>query len=94
MIYTERLVAMNLIVGKAFALVAAASLSRRLGWDKVLFECDSFVVCKDVLSMESSLLWAASGMVDHVRQCLEERREWKVAWVSHRCNLQAHVLAK
>lgn len=33
-------------------------------------------------------------MVDHIRCCLKERQEWKVAWVSRRCNLQAHLLAK
>lgn len=29
-----------------------------------------------------------------VRECLAERRKWKVAWVSRRCNEQAHLLAK
>lgn len=75
MIYTERLVAMDPVVGEAFVLAEAVSLAWRLGWSQVLIECNSLVLCKDILSTEPSILWAASGMVEHVWRCLEECRD-------------------
>lgn len=93
-VYMEQLVATDPVVGEAFDLAEAMLLAMRRGWGKVLFECDSLLLCKDVNSLEPSSLWAAAGMVEYIRRCLEERREWKVAWVSRWCNVQAHLLVK
>ncbi|KAB1201744.1 hypothetical protein CJ030_MR2G023038 [Morella rubra] len=93
LVYIERLVAMDPIVREAFAWAEAVSLARWLKWDKVLFECDSLLVCKDVLFGEPPQLWAASGMVEHIWFCLLECHDWRIAWVSRKCNLQAHLLA-
>lgn len=70
------------------------SLAKRLKWNKVLLECDSLVLCKDVPSSEPSQCWAISSMVEHIQHCWEEFREWKVAWVPRKCNELAHLLAK
>lgn len=93
-VYTERFVAMDLIVRETFVLAEAASLAGKLNWGKVLFERDSLMVCKDVISLEPSQLWAASGMVNLIRECLIEHKEWKVALILRKCNEQAHLLAK
>lgn len=90
MVYTKRLVTMDLIVRETFVLTKAASLARKLNWGKFLFECDFLVVYKDVISLKPFQLWAASGMVNLIRECLIEHKEWKVAWILRKCNEQAH----
>lgn len=94
MLYTECLAAMDPLIGEAVALKEALSLALRFGWPIVEFECDSLVMCKEELSEEPPACWAISALVLEIRRGLDARHDWKVAWVSRKCNLLAHGVAQ
>lgn len=72
-VYIERLVAINLpFFGEAFTLTKATILAKKYRWNHIVFECDSLVLCRDVLSHEQPQHAATSTMVAHIRNCLEE----------------------
>ncbi|KAB1208754.1 hypothetical protein CJ030_MR6G005863 [Morella rubra] len=94
MVYTERFAAIDPLVGEALAMVEAMELARRNNWLCVDFECDSLILCKEVLSAERTSCWAIEASVAQIRRDLVEFREWKIAWVSQKCNRLAHLIAK
>lgn len=69
---------MDTPVGEAFTLVEAMSLATRKKWNQVEFECDSLVLCSDVLFANPPHCWAISTMVEHIRATLADSMEWKV----------------
>ncbi|KAB1207014.1 hypothetical protein CJ030_MR7G008070 [Morella rubra] len=93
MAYTERLATIDPLIGEAFALAESAMLARRHKWSKVIFECNSLVVCNVVLSHEPCRFWAIADLVAHIRWCFGECSKWRIAWVPRRCNRLAHNLA-
>lgn len=62
-------------------------------WTHVVFQCDS-LLWREVLSQEHPQYWAIFDMVIHIRRCLVNFCEWKIAWVPRRCTNMAHNLAK
>lgn len=73
--------------------VKVARNALTISWQRVVFECDSLVVCKEVLS-EASPSSATAPLVHSIRLRFVQFKEWKVAWVPRRWNALAHGLAK
>lgn len=94
MLYTECFAAMNPLVGEVVALVKAFSVARHCQWKPMEFECDSLVLCKEVLSSVSPICWAIESLVVQIRSGLGEFKDWRIAWVPCSCNVLAHLLAK
>lgn len=61
-IYMERLAAIDSIVGETFALAEGVSLACKRNWCRAVFECDSLLLCKDILSADQPSLWVVATL--------------------------------
>lgn len=74
----ERFVAIDPLVGEACALVEATDLARKMKWSRVEFECNSLVLCKEIVE-DGSPSWPIASLVVKIRRGLEEFADWRIA---------------
>lgn len=79
--YTERLVAIDLLFGETFTLVEAVRMAVSQAWSRVVFECDSLVLCKDIISQDPPSVGAILPLVEFIRSFLQWSADWRIAWV-------------
>ncbi|KAB1225900.1 hypothetical protein CJ030_MR1G006387 [Morella rubra] len=69
-IYTERFNAVNPLLGEAIAILTAMEQASQKGWIKVIFECDSLLLCNAVNAINSSSLWMIEDVVLNIQDFL------------------------
>ncbi|KAB1199315.1 hypothetical protein CJ030_MR0G025174 [Morella rubra] len=62
-VYIDRINAMDPLLGEAIAVSTAMTQASRLGWRKVVFECDSLLLVTEINSKPDPPLWSISTQV-------------------------------
>lgn len=66
MVYTRHFSAMDPLVGEAFVMAEAVNLGKYKKWNRVVFEYDSLILCREILSGILTQIWAIIGMMKFI----------------------------
>ncbi|KAB1224475.1 hypothetical protein CJ030_MR2G016364 [Morella rubra] len=69
---------MDPLVGEACVLAEAMDLACRKKWLREEFECDSLVICKEVLE-DGNPSWLVAAMVEKIHRGSANFKDWRIA---------------
>lgn len=78
---TERIDAVDPLLGEAYAVLTAMKQASLKRWSKVYFECDSLILCNEVQSKSMCSIWHISEYVKQIQALLSQYRFWQLKWI-------------
>lgn len=93
-VYTERIRAMDPLLGETMAIVHAIEIALLKNWPCVIFETDSKLLFQDITNLLMPPCWKIEDLVHSIRKEFKAQATWSIHWVPRRLNQQAHILAE